>query len=83
MNREDIKKRALKVMADIGYLSEENIKGTDKLRDDLGFDSLGAVMLVVELEQEFGISIPDEDVFMADGSNVDGLIDYLCKKIEK
>lgn len=83
MNKENIKKRALKVMADIGYLSEENIKGTDKLRDDLGFDSLGAVMLVVELEKEFDISIPDEDVFMADGSNVDELVDYLCKKIEK
>ena len=29
--------------------------------DDLGFDSLDTVQLVMDLEEEFDISIPDED----------------------
>jgi len=29
-------------------------------RDDLGTDSLGVVELVMELEDEFGVDIPDE-----------------------
>ncbi|HAZ20041.1 MAG TPA: acyl carrier protein [Clostridiales bacterium] len=30
--------------------------------DDLGADSLDAVELLMELEDQFGVSIPDEDV---------------------
>ena len=83
MNKENIKKRALKVMADTGCLRLDGIKDTDNLRDDLGFDSLGGVMLVVELEKEFGISIPDDDVYMLETATVDELVDYLCEKVEK
>lgn len=83
MNKENIKKRALKVMADSGCLRLEGIKDTDKLRDDLGFDSLGGVMLVVDIEKEFGISIPDDDVYKLETATVNELVDYLCKKVEK
>ena len=83
MNKENIKQRAFKVMADVGYLYEKNIKDTDNLRDDLGFDSLGAVMLVMEFEKEFNISIPDEDVYSAGLMNVGELVEYLCRKIEE
>jgi len=35
---------------------------TAKFVDDLGFDSLDAVEVIIELEEAFTIEIPDEDL---------------------
>ena len=45
---------------------------------DLGADSLDAVELNMALEDEFGISIPDED--MAAMKNVGDVVKYLDEK---
>ena len=44
----------------LGIKSEE-ITPTASFIDDLGADSLDTVELVMALEEEFGIEIPDED----------------------
>ncbi len=44
----------------LGVKSEEVIPGASFI-DDLGADSLDTVELVMALEEEFGIEIPDED----------------------
>ena len=44
----------------LGVKSEE-IKTESSFVDDLGADSLDTVELVMALEEEFGIEIPDED----------------------
>ncbi len=44
---------------------------------DLGADSLGVVELVMALEDEFGISIPDEEA--AELTTVNKVIDYIEK----
>ena len=53
----DVSKLNLKKM-DLGSLNVEEINFDS---DDLGFDSLDTVQLVMDLEEEFDISIPDED----------------------
>ncbi len=40
----------------------KKIRLESRITDDIGVDSLDAVELVMELEEEFGIEIPDEDV---------------------
>ena len=40
----------------------ENINNESRLVEDLGADSLDVVELVMAFEDEFGISLPDEDV---------------------
>lgn len=40
----------------------EDIKSTSRLVEDLGADSLDVVELVMQFEDEFGITLPDEDV---------------------
>ena len=40
----------------------EDIKMESRLVEDLGADSLDVVELVMAFEDEFGISLPDEDV---------------------
>jgi len=44
----------------LGVKSEEVTTGASFI-DDLGADSLDTVELVMALEEEFGIEIPDED----------------------
>jgi acyl carrier protein len=47
--------------------------------DGLGLDSIDALELVVGLEQEFGISIPDEDV----GKEAFASVNALCTYVQK
>ena len=42
-------------------ISKDKIKADSKLIEDLGADSLDMVEMLMTLEEEFGISIPDED----------------------
>lgn len=48
-------------------------------RDDLGADSLDVVELVMALEEEFGIQIPDEDAEKI--ATVGQAIDYIKQKV--
>ncbi len=42
-------------------VSEDEISMDSSLLDDLGADSLDLVELIMALEQEFDVEIPDED----------------------
>jgi acyl carrier protein len=42
-------------------VKKEDIKPESSFTDDLGADSLDTVELVMALEEEFGMEIPDED----------------------
>ena len=42
-------------------VEEESIKPEAHFVNDLGADSLDTVELIMELEEEFGIEIPDDD----------------------
>ena len=42
-------------------VKKEEVTDTAKFVDDLGADSLDTVELVMALEEEFGIEIPDEE----------------------
>jgi acyl carrier protein len=46
--------------------------------DDLGADSLDTVELIMQLEEEFGIEIPDEDAEKI--TTVGAAVEYIDKK---
>ena len=48
------------IAAQLG-VKKEDVKPDSSFVDDLGADSLDTVELVMALEEEFGIEIPDED----------------------
>ncbi len=50
------------MLAEALNLPLEKISPNSKIVDDLGADSLDVVELLSQLEDEFGITIPDEDV---------------------
>jgi len=49
------------IIADQLGVKKEEVTDSAKFVDDLGADSLDTVELVMALEEEFGIEIPDED----------------------
>jgi len=49
------------IIADQLGVKKEEVTDNAKFVDDLGADSLDTVELVMALEEEFGIEIPDEE----------------------
>ena len=58
---ENVEQRVKKIVAEQLGVNEAEIKNESSFVDDLGADSLDTVELVMALEEEFGIEIPDED----------------------
>ena len=56
-------------------VEEEKINSEASFVDDLGADSLDTVELIMQLEEEFGIEIPDDDAEKI--TTVQAAIDYL------
>jgi len=52
---------AQRVIANKICVDKSKVIATASLRDDLGADSLDEVELVMALEDDFNVSIPDED----------------------
>ena len=57
---ENVEQRVKKIVAEQLGVNEAEIKNESSFVDDLGADSLDTVELVMELEEEFDISIPDD-----------------------
>lgn len=55
---EDVKKL---VVEQVGLCDESEAKVDSKLAEDLGFDSLDEVELIMYVEEKFDIQISDED----------------------
>jgi acyl carrier protein len=58
---EPVADRVRKIIVDQLGVEEETVTPEASFVDDLGADSLDTVELVMALEEEFGIEIPDED----------------------
>jgi acyl carrier protein len=58
---ENVEQRVKKIVAEQLGVNEAEIKNESSFVDDLGADSLDTVELVMEFEDHFNISIPDEE----------------------
>ncbi len=61
MDHEEILDKVKSVIVDQLTVEEDDVTEEASFVDDLGADSLDIVELVMALEEEFGISIPDEE----------------------
>jgi acyl carrier protein len=75
----DIAERVKKIIEEQLGVSAEQITGEASFIDDLGADSLDTVELVMALEEEFDIEIPDEDAEKM--TTVAAAIGYLEQKV--
>ncbi|WP_422648364.1 acyl carrier protein [Cupriavidus sp. H18C1] len=58
---DNIEQRVKKIVAEQLGVAEADIKNESSFVNDLGADSLDTVELVMALEDEFGMEIPDEE----------------------
>ncbi|MEO1262754.1 MAG: acyl carrier protein [Bacteroidota bacterium] len=57
----EIKDKVVKIIVDKLGVDESEVTETASFTADLGADSLDTVELIMQLEKEFNISIPDEE----------------------
>lgn len=81
MERKEIEKRVNDVLNEVLGVDYSAIKGDAVLSDDLNADSLDAVEIVMGLEHEFGISIPDDILFGQDDVTVGQIYDFVEQKV--
>ncbi len=72
--------RVKKIMADHLEISEDEIKLESDFQDDLGVDSLDIFEIVMEIEDEFDLEIPNEDI--ENVKTVEDLVKYIDSKCE-
>ncbi|HKP96391.1 MAG TPA: acyl carrier protein [Fibrobacteria bacterium] len=75
---EDIHQKITKVIVEKLGVSEDQVKPEAAFIDDLGADSLDQVELVMALEDEFDIEIPDEEAEKL--KKVSDVITYVTSK---
>lgn len=73
-----ILEKVKKVIVDQLGIEEDEIKMESKLIDDLGVDSLEIFEIVMSLEEEFNIQIPNEDI--EDIKTVGEVVAYIEQK---
>lgn len=77
MDKNGVKAKVIALLA--GQLSKdaEKIRLTDRIIEDLGADSLDIVTMLMNLEDAYGLTIPDDDAMQL--KTVDELVKYLEK----
>jgi len=77
MERDKIEKKVNDILNDLLGVGYSEIKDDAVLETDLGADSIDAVEIVMALEHEFGISIPDEKMYNIEGCTVKDVYDLV------
>ena len=70
-----IEERARQLMAKQLGVNSKKITPESRFREDLGADSLDALELIMDIESDFGIDIPDEDAERF--QNINDMISYM------
>jgi len=73
--------RVIQIVCDSLGVNKENVTRSTSFQEDIGADSLDIVELVMELEEEFEITIPDEEAEKI--KTVGEAIDYIEKEQAK
>lgn len=81
MEREELLKKVRAIVADKLSIGEEQVTETASFTEDLGADSLDTVELVMALEDEFQLDIPDEEAEKL--TTVGKALDYILGRVSK
>jgi acyl carrier protein len=76
----EIKNRIVEIVANQLGIEEEDVTAQASVIDDLGADSLDVVELVMALEDEFDLEIPDEEAEKI--TNVQNIFDYMANALQ-
>ena len=77
MTREEVFEKIREISADRLGIDESEITPESSFREDLEADSLDLVQLIMELEEQFGMEIPDEEAEKI--TTVEEAVDYVME----
>ena len=77
LDREDILTKIQEITADRLGVDESDVMPDASFREDLEADSLDLVELIMELEEQFGMEIPDEEAEKI--TTVEEAVDYVVE----
>ncbi|MFC2163646.1 acyl carrier protein [Acidobacteriota bacterium] len=82
MEKTELLQKIKEIVADKLSISEDQVTEEASFIDDLGADSLDTVELVMALEDEFDMDIPDEDAekLTTVGKAIEYVLGHLGKK---
>jgi acyl carrier protein len=80
MKKDEILSKVKAVVAEKLNVGEDQVTEDAKFVEDLGADSLDQVELIMALEDEFALKIPEEDAEKL--LTVGSAVDYVLKKAE-
>ncbi len=81
MERDELLKKIKSISSDKLSISEDQVTEEASFIDDLGADSLDTVELVMALEDEFTLDIPDEEAEKL--TTVGKAMDYILAHLSK
>ena len=77
MERDEILTKIQEITADRLGVEEGDVTSEASFREDLEADSLDLVELIMELEEQFGMEIPDEEAEKI--TTVEEAVDYVAE----
>lgn len=80
MERDELLKKIKSIVSDKLSISEDQVTEEASFIDDLGADSLDTVELIMALEDEFDMDIPDEEAEKL--TTVGKVMDYVLERIK-
>lgn len=81
MTRREIADHVMNITAREMHMNAADIKETDNFAMELGADSLKSIELVAAFEEEFGVSVIEEEALKV--QSVGGAIDFFDKLLNK
>ena len=81
MEKETIKNKVFEIIKSRFFHKDTPLTMESKLEDDLWMDSLDEIELLMELEKEFGILIPDDDPGRC--LTVKDVVDYIIRRMKE
>lgn len=79
--RDEIEKKVIEVMAKMLHRDPGKIRLESTLADDLEMDSFTALEMLFELEDQYGMEIPDEEV--ENFKTVRDIVEYVASRLEE
>jgi acyl carrier protein len=80
MNRDDVKVRVYKVIAQVLKIEESQIEETNSFTTDLGAESVQSVELMAGFEEEFDIEMEEDEALEV--QDVAGAIDFIGRYLD-
>jgi acyl carrier protein len=79
MNREEIQSKIISIAAEQAGVPVEQVTPATHFENDLNFDSLDVVEFAMEVEDELGVSIPDDQVDKL--KTVELVVEYVAEQL--